>query len=167
MRRIFSFIGLALIAASAAAATFQPECLHYKVMFKWGLINKKAGSATLTLRHAPDHYVSQLTASSEPWADKIYQVRDTLNGHMSYKDMTPLFYEKIANEGNEHKHDVVKYDYSSRPSVLAKCTRKVFKKGALRVDDSRELTADGEVVDMLTSFYFMRNLPYQDWARAM
>jgi len=151
------------VAASMAASTFQPESLHYKVMFKWGLINKKAGTATLTLRHAPDHYVSQLTAASEPWADKIYKVRDTLNGRMAYIDMTPLFYEKIANEGKERKHDVVRYDYSAKPLVIALCTRKVYKKGNLRIDDSRELKAEGEVVDMLTSFYFMRNLPYQDW----
>ena len=164
MRRLFTLAGILLVAASMAAASFQPESLHYKVMFKWGLINKKAGTATLTLKHVPGHYVSQLTAASEPWADKIYQVRDTLNGYMSYTDMTPLFYEKIANEGNERKHDIVRYDYSSRPSVLATCTRKVYKKGNLKIDDSRELQADGEVVDMLTSFYFMRNLPYQDWA---
>ncbi|MDE6564559.1 MAG: DUF3108 domain-containing protein [Muribaculaceae bacterium] len=164
MRRfILAFSGFVFFAASAVSATFQPESLHYKVMYKWGLINKKAGTATLTLRHAPQHYVAQLTAASEPWADRIYQVRDTLNGHMAYADMTPLFYEKIANEGNEHKHDIVRYDYSAMPSVKADCTRKVYKKGILRIDDSRQLDAKGEVVDMLTSFYFMRNLPYQDW----
>lgn len=163
MRRFLFLIASILCTANLFAVTFQPETLHYKVMFKWGLINKKAGTATLSLKHTPQHYVSQLTASSEPWADRIYRVRDTLNGRMSYVDMTPLFYEKIANEGNEYKHDVVRYDYSSSPEVLAKCTRKVYKKGDLKVDDSRELKADGEVVDMLISFYFMRNLPYQDW----
>lgn len=163
MRRFLFFVASVLCAANLFAITFQPETLHYKVMFKWGLINKKAGTATLSLRHTSKHYLSQLTASSEPWADRIYRVRDTLNGRMSYVDMTPLFYEKIANEGNEHKHDVVHYDYSASPEVMAKCTRKVYKKGILKVDDSRELKADGEVVDMLTSFYFMRNLPYQDW----
>lgn len=163
MRRFLFLIASVLCTVNLFAVTFQPETLHYKVMFKWGLINKKAGTATLSLRRASEHYVSQLTASSEPWADRIYRVRDTLNGRMSYVDMTPLFYEKIANEGNEYKHDVVRYDYSSTPEVLGMCTRKVYKKGTLKVDDSRELKADGEVVDMLTSFYFMRNLPYQDW----
>ena len=53
MRRLFTLAGILLVAASMAAASFQPESLHYKVMFKWGLINKKAGTATLTLKHAP------------------------------------------------------------------------------------------------------------------
>lgn len=163
MNRLFSIIVCASLFISAGAATFPEESLNYKVMFKWGLINKKAGTATLTLRHSPQCYVSQLTAASEPWADKIYKVRDTLNGRMNYRDMTPLFYEKIANEGQERKHDVVKYDYSSAPTVTGRCSRKVFKKDVLRVEDSRELKAEGEVVDMLTSFYYMRNLPYPSW----
>ncbi|MCM1505400.1 MAG: DUF3108 domain-containing protein [Muribaculum sp.] len=164
MRRFISILTLlAIVSLYAVAETIQPETLHYKVMFKWGLINKKAGTATLTLAQGPNYYISQLTAASEPWADRIYRVRDTLNGHMAYRELTPLFYEKIANEGNERKHDVVRYDYASTPEVVARCTRKVYKKGDLKIDDSRELKAEGEVVDMLTSFYFMRNLPYENW----
>ena len=163
MRRSFFFICFSLIALCSFGFVFQPETLHYKVMFKWGLINKKAGTATLSLSNAPNYYVAQLTAASEPWADKIYRVRDTLNGHMTYKELSPLFYEKIANEGTERKHDVVKYDYTSHPEIIARCTRKVYKKGELKIDDARQLEAQGDVVDMLTSFYFMRNLPYQDW----
>lgn len=82
---------------------------------------------------------------------------------MAYAGLTPLFYEKIAHEGGEQKHDVVRYNYSDPDSVKAFCTRKVFKKGALRVDDSRTLSAAGETVDMLTSFYYMRKLPFQSW----
>lgn len=141
----------------------EPETLHYRVMFKWGLLNKKAGTATLRLNHDKKTYTSQLSAKSEPWADRIFCVRDTLNGKMSYDGFTPLFYEKIANEGNEHKHDIVKYDYNDSPTIKALCSRKVYKKGILKIDENKEMSAENRAVDMLTSFYFMRTLPYEDW----
>ncbi len=165
MRRLLAYILILIVihGVSASKHVFESETLNYKVMFKWGLINKKAGTATLTLSRTPLFYSSQLTAQSEPWADRIYKVRDTLNGQMRLNDFTPIFYEKIANEGNERKHDVVRYDYTTANVVKAKCTRKVYKKGELKIDDARELEAEGETVDMLTSFYYMRGLPYESW----
>ena len=122
------FILMTIAALGVASATLartnglihrhlEPETLRYSVMFKWGLINKKAGSATLSLTHGSDSYKAHLAARSEPWADRIFRVRDTLNGHMTYSDFTPLYYEKIAHEGNEHKHDVVNYDYTKPGKV--------------------------------------------------
>lgn len=136
------------------------EVLTYDVMYKWGLINKKAGEATLMLNNSGDEIITRLTAKSEPWADHIYCVRDTLNGLMDATNWAPLLYEKIANEGSERKHDKVLYDYSTPGEVKAYCTRKVFKKNQLRIDDSRELVAEQEAIDMLSSFYYMRRLPF-------
>lgn len=141
-----------------------PETLHYKVMFKWGLINKKAGSAELMLKRENNHYSARLIGKSEPWADRIFRVRDTLIGRMSLENYTPLYYEKIAHEGNDHKHDVVKFIYKNYPPITqAECLRRVWKKGELKVDETRNMESTERTVDMLTSFYFMRSLPYQDW----
>ncbi len=51
------FVVFAAFAAIASDVVYKPdgrETLRYDVMFKWGLINKKAGSATLTLRPRSD-----------------------------------------------------------------------------------------------------------------
>ncbi len=101
-----------------------------------------------------------LAARSEPWADRIYKVRDTLNGRMTAADFTPLFYEKNCQREPERKHDIVRYNYTSPGIVKAQCTRKVFKKGVLKVDQQHELEADSAAIDMLSSFYYMRTLPY-------
>lgn len=156
-----------ITAAESPATAYKPdgrETLNYKVMFKWGLINKKAGSATLTLRPQPDGgFVTKLTAASAPWADKFYCVRDTLLGHLAPGDWRPTVYEKIAHEGGEHKHDKVIYRREGA-KVKATCYRKVHdKKGVLKIDETRELEAYGTTVDMLTSFFYMRSLPFQDW----
>lgn len=155
-------IAMPLVARDSSNAQLPAETLHYNVMFKWGFINKKAGTATLSLSHAPGEYRSTLTAASEPWADRIYRVRDTLNGRMDYEGMRPLFYEKIAHEGGEHKHDRVLYDYTTPGAVVGHCSRKVYRKDELRIDETRRLEAEGSAVDMLTSFYYMRSLPFQD-----
>ncbi|MDE6207241.1 MAG: DUF3108 domain-containing protein [Muribaculaceae bacterium] len=166
---LIALIFTAGIAASARSGIthvrLDPEELHYNVMYKWGLINKKAGTATLSLNRGNDGYKAQLTAKSEPWADKIFRLRDTLNGQMTLSDFSPLMYEKIAYEGNEFKHDVVRYDYSVPGKVSARCTRKVVKKDELKVDEERTMEADGAAVDMLTSFYFMRTLPFDKWQK--
>lgn len=177
MRRLFYMLFILAFAVCAAYAKnlndaepsgkhtkLAEEKLHYDVLFKWGLINKKAGSATLELKHGPRTYEAQLTAHSAPWADRLYRVRDTLNGRMTYGDFTPLYYEKIAHEANDYKHDVVQYDYTAYPPLTkADCTRKVYKKGVLRTDEKRSMESEGLALDMLTSFYFMRTLPFAEW----
>ena len=81
-------------------------------MFKWGLISKQAAEQPLTLKQTPTQYMASLAARSEPWADRIYKVRDTLNGRMTAADFTPLFYEKLPTRP-ERKHDIVRYNYTS------------------------------------------------------
>lgn len=131
-------------------------------MYKWGLIHKQAGTATLTLTPDGKLYRAQLTAASDPWADKFFMVRDTLNGTMNQLTLSPLFYEKIAHEGNDDKHDTVKFSYSGN-KVTGKCTRVEYRKGQLRKDEKQTLEATGTTVDMLSSFYYMRGLPFEKW----
>lgn len=171
MNRFFSLLFCLFLAAlqafGAGDSAYRPdgrETLNYRVMFKWGLINKQAGNATLTLRPTGDGgFITTLTASSAPWADKFYSVRDTLRGKLSSGDWKPVRYEKIAHEGGEHKHDIVLYSRSGA-NVKGHCTRKVWdKKGNLKIDEQRELEAFGTTVDMLTSFFYMRSLPFDKW----
>jgi len=164
MKKNLIFITCLFMAmvAMAAAPSFVNESLSYRVMYKWGLINKQAGHATLTIRDKGDHYFAKLVAASEPWADKFYCVRDTLNGTIFKKGFRPGMYEKIAHEGSEYKHDVVKFSYSGN-TVTGHCTRRVIKKGEIRVDEKRTLTDTGVTVDMLSSYYYMRSLPFEKW----
>lgn len=160
-------MGLMLVVAVSAgtsAYSFKNESLTYRVMYKWGMVNKQAGHATLSLRVNGDRYNTQLTASSEKWADRFYTVRDTLNGAILINGFKPVFYEKIAHEGDDHKHDYVKYIHKGIGNVAATCTRtKYDKKGRQTVNQTISLEARGTTVDMLSSFYFMRAQPYQSW----
>ena len=161
---IISLILFCLASYSAEAFThnYRNETLQYRVMYKWGLINKQAGTAYLTIKENGDRYEAQLIAHSQPWADKFYCVRDTLNGIILKDGLKPLFYEKISHEGSEDKHDTVKFSYEGN-SVVGHTTRKAVKKGEVKRDDSMVLMAEGATVDMLSSFYVMRSLPFEKW----
>lgn len=161
---VFALSAASLVGSSARlSASFSNESLSYKVMYKWGLINKKAGTATLSLRNEGDRYSTLLTARSEPWADKFYRVRDTLSGSIIRENFLPVFYEKRSHEGSDNKHDVVNYRYTGS-RILGICTRRHWDKhGKLTKDEKRTLEAQGTTVDMLSSFYYMRALPFADW----
>lgn len=161
---LFAVAVAAMASDGSGIAKLAPESLPYKVMFKWGLINKQAGRAVLNLNHASDEYHSELTARSEPWADRFYRVRDTLRSTMRRHDFLPKFYEKIANEADDRKHDRVIFHYSDSSGVKADSYRKEFRKGTLRIDDHHKFKSDSIAVDMLSSFYVMRTLPYESWS---
>lgn len=157
------FLLLNLLCFKGLAFEFANESLNYKVMYKWGLINKQAGHATLSLKATDDRYELILTAASEPWADNFYKVRDTLIGKVDRENFRPVVYHKRSHEGGDHKVDVVTYTYSGNV-VVGTCSRKKWdKKYRLKVDENRTLTARGMTVDMLSSFYYMRNRPYPTW----
>lgn len=169
MTRKFLLILLGMLCAITAPARtpiishkLQPELLEYKVMYKWGLINQQAGTASLELKHGKDTYESVLLARSQPWADRIYRVRDTLIGRMSYRDFSPLYYERIAHEASDIKHDILRYDYSTPGLVAADVHRTEIKKGERQPDKVQRMES-ANAVDMLTSYYYMRSLPFEQW----
>lgn len=150
-------------ASSPTEYIYSDEALSYKVTYKWGMVNKQAGTATLSIRNRGDNYVTKLTAKTDPWADKFYRVRDTLNGVIRKEGFKPMMYEKLAHEGGDSKHDIVTYKYPGA-KVIGECTRKIWDSdGKLTRDDKRTLESYGTTIDMLSAYYYMRGLPYNEW----
>lgn len=156
----------ALLAVSAwlpvaRAAGFADEDLRYKVMFKWGLINSKAGHATLSLRNRGTSARAVLTASSEPWADKIYRLRDTLIAEMEHEGMKPLRYEKRAHEQGKYSRDIVVYRHGADNKVTGECSTYYKRKDRAASTSNHKIEATGTTVDMLSVFYYLRNLEFE------
>lgn len=162
MKKLFAVIFIALAGVVAAGAEVSKnESLNYRVMFKWGLVNKQAGRVNLSTKaDGASHAKALLVARSEKWADKFYAVRDTLKGRLNASTCEPSYYEKISHEGGEYKRDVIDYERSGE-HVKAYCKRwkQKSKKHALTTSETVH-EADGFTVDMLSSFYYMRNLDY-------
>lgn len=153
------FVALSLTQFKVGAVTsFQNETLKYVISYKWGLIHKDAGEATLSLKRNGNVYNVMLAAKTKPWADKVYQVRDTLRASMRVSDLKPLSYTKITRENGKYKRDELKYSFSGN-STTGKAKRYRTDKGKTTVKENT-FTATGPVYDMLSVFYYLRSLNF-------
>lgn len=163
IKRLYLLLVVFLLVATANAAGLKNESLHYVISYKWGLIHKDAGDATLSLRNDGSNYSVMLAARTKPWADKFYQVRDTLSGLIRIKDIKPLKYTKISHEKGKYGKDVITYSYKGN-SVTGKCTRFREKDGKIS-ESEKTLKANGPVFDMLSIFYYLRLIDYSALSR--
>lgn len=153
-------------ASSLCASTPQwkvkPETITYDVMYKWGLINKKAGSVAMTtsVDSRSDTFSALLTAASAPWADRFFMVRDTLMGTIDSHTYLPSYYEKISHEGGAYSRDLLRFTHKD-DVTRADATRWRRGKKAKEVSVSSAVhEAQGITLDMLSSYYFMRRIDY-------
>lgn len=154
-------IGLMLCALNAKAISLGNETLKYKVIYKWGLVHKQAGTARLLLHRSGNYYSATAFARSDPWADGIYRLRDTLRTTMRYPDFAPIKYEYIAHEDGKYSHDIVTFSHSGN-TVTGNCSRTRKPKGETKATTKKiTLQANGMTVDMLSSFYFLRTLDFE------
>ena len=147
-----------LMAYGTASADkkFADETLRYVITYKWGLITKDSGDATLSLKNQGSKYYIKLTGKTKPWADGMFQVRDTLISVMDKEMFRPLSYTKVAHEGGKYAKDVIEYSYSGQ-HVSGKATKYREKKGTTKTENI-ELSASGDTFDMLSVFYWLRTI---------
>lgn len=153
---------LLTISATALAWTASKECLTYNVTYKWGLIHKKAGEVSLTTSPSASkkEFNSVLIAATAPWADRFFMLRDTLMGSIDSQTLLPYYYERIAHEGGSYSHDILHYTRTAnKVSAKASIWRK-RKKATEITNDERTHEAEGTTLDMLSSFYYMRNINF-------
>jgi hypothetical protein len=155
--RFYTLIILFVFAVASMSA-FSNETLHYVISYKWGLVHKDTGDATLTLKNNGDYANIMLTARTKSWADKVFTVRDTLMSKVKTVGFKPVSYTKISHEGSTNAKDVITYTHSSN-KVSATCNRYKEKKGKV-TKSTKNMSATGEVYDMLSIFYYLRTVDY-------
>ncbi len=147
-----------VLPQQVVARDFSNETLNYEIVYHWGMIWKHAADAKLSIRKTSDGYFSQLSGKTRSWADKVYPVRDTLKCTMD-KNLRPLRYEKLTHEKDYYARDVIKFSYNYS-HTNAHCTR-YRKSGTTSID----LSAKAQAYDMLSVFYMLRNLDYDELTR--
>lgn len=170
MKRLAAILAsLMIFALSASAVDRAPlanETLRYKLSYKWGLVQKNAGSATITLRVNGDRCSATLTGRTDPWADKFYKVRDTLRTTFSAKTMLPTRYERIAHEGGDYyAHDVVSFGRSGANVTAKTVAKRRTKKHPQLRTESYSLSGTGRSVDMLSVLYYLRSMNFDRMVR--
>lgn len=159
-RIVFLILYFSAVVIALQAVELKPETLHYKVLYKWGLVHKQAGTATITLSRSGDKYHAIATASSVSWADKFYPLRDTLKSTMNAVDLSPLRYERLAHEDGKYSRDLLNITRTGNTfSTTAHRWRR--KKGESQVSEAfTHLSAQGMTVDLLSSFFYLRSLQF-------
>ena len=137
---------------------YNNETLNYEIVYHWGMIWKHAADATLSIHKSGNGYKAQLTGKTRSWADKVYPVRDTLKCTLN-SELKRLVYENLTHEKDYYARDVVKFSYNYS-HTNAHCTR-YRKSGTTTID----LSAKSQAYDMLSVFYMLRNLNYDELAR--
>lgn len=148
-----------LVSSISAQAKFENETLHYVVRYKWGLVQKEAGDATVTLRNQGSKYRIVLTAKTRPWADKVFQLRDTLVSTVSASDLKPISYTKIAHEDKTYTRDDISFSYHGNV-VMGTSKRHKIRKNGKESRSTKTLSSSGRSFDFLSAFYYVRILDY-------
>lgn len=142
-----------------ATESVRAERFKYVVTYKWGLIQKDAGDVTITKTPKGDGYELKLIAKSKPWADKIYKVRDTLVSVTSRDKYKPKSYSYRAHEKNKFRRDEIKFSYSGN-KVTGNSERYREDKDGKISRSSHQLQATGPTYDMLSVYFYLRELDY-------
>lgn len=149
----------AVTNAQTAPAPLSDETLTYNVIYKWGFINKVAGYATMSLRTDGNYYKASLFAENAPWANSIYMLRDTLYTTMTRPDLYPVSYTYIAHEAGKYKKDVLTFTHTGN-EFSATAVREKRPKGGELTTSTVSMEGQGMTVDMLSSFFYLRTLPF-------
>lgn len=158
---------LILIAGNLSATTpfsFANETLTYDVIYKWGLINKVAGYATMTLRNDGKFYRTAVYARNASWANRVYTLRDTLTSTITKGDFYPVSYTFAAHEKGNYKKDVLTFHRNGNTFSADAVRYKRKKNDETTKTSTIHLEAEGMTVDMLGSFFYLRSLDFDSMA---
>lgn len=152
------FIFSVSAASTGTKKSFADEKLNYVITYKWGLIHKEAGTAQLSLTNKGDSYQLTLTGRTKPWADKVFQVRDTLVSQVKKDGFRPQRYIRTAHEGGKYSKDDIRFTYSG--SVVKGTVEKRREKDGKIKTSNASMTASNVAYDMLSVFYYLRTIDY-------
>lgn len=149
-----------MLPTLASASGFANETLHYTITYKWGLIHKDAAKATLNLRNSGDHYNIYVYAKTLPWADRVFEVRDTLRSTVLKNGFKVKNYQKITHEGKKYGKDQIDFSYAGTVVKGSVSRWREGKDGKVSTSKAT-LTGKSPSFDMLSVFYYLRLLDFE------
>lgn len=136
------------------------ESIQYDLYFKYGLIDKKAGKASLQISNATyagaPAYKMSMISHTEGVARKLFSLSDTLSCYTS-KSLQPLAFKKLAHEDGDYT--IEDYTYKYLDNKVRIDTRRV-KNGEEKFNES--VSSANCSYDMLSVVYYARTLDYSN-----
>lgn len=135
------------------------EKLTYDLYYKYGIVNSKAGIATLQTRHVnyrgKNAYKMEMKAKTLGLVNTMFTVRDTLTGYLDM-NLVPMLFTKGALEGKDYTNERQIYTYPGNGKINIRTIRNY--NGRLSFDET--ITTDKCTYDMITILAFARSLDY-------
>src|SRR5699024_10014481 len=130
------------------------EELTYKIYYNVNFIWISAGTVTFNIKKNGNQYNAQAVGKTYGGYDWIFKVRDTFHSVLDANTLLPLSSTRIVNEGKYTRYDHVNYMRNSR---LAESVMGTTRSSA----ESKIITIDQCVHDILSSMYALRNTPIE------
>lgn len=164
--RILKTLGIAvgaIILTGFSRMSDHPDCvlkndsfkegeeLLYKVYYQLGWVWVPAGEARFRVRDAGKYYEMKVTAKTFDSYDWFFRVRDTFTSKIDKEKLLPQNFVRKVHEGNYHRFDSLVFHQSGgfADSYNGK-TKKIARK--------KTFYYDGCMHDLLSVFYFLRNI---------
>lgn len=161
MRKSITLLLLFTVLSFAESFANPVETLNYVISYKWGLISKDSGDATITVTPKGEGYELKLIGKTRSWADKFFKIRDTLISNVRKDLYLPDHYTRIAHEGGKYGRDDIQFiRKGNKVEGISKKTRQA-KDGTISQSE-QNLEGEGAVYDMLSAFFFIRHLDYHN-----
>ncbi len=148
-------------AQSTDFAFQQGERISYDAYFNLGFIWVNAAKADFTVRKAVygKQPAWQLTAAGRTanTFERFYTVRDTFTSYVNKSTLQPYYYTRVAHEDSYWAED--RFTFLSQSDSETKVKTACLRKSGV---ENKQFTFQGEVNDLVTAIYKLRNFPNYD-----
>ncbi len=134
------------------------EEITYKVYYNWNFVWLSAGEVTFRINETAGEYHFSAVGRTYPSYEWFFKVRDRFDAYVDKTTLLPRLSVRDIHEGGYRMYDRVAFDQQSR--------RAVSLRGKSREEAVESAyTLDACMHDLLSTFYFMRNLDADQFAK--
>lgn len=148
---VFFILFSTIIFSQNSAVSFQRgEFLKYKIQY--GVLN--AGFSTIEIENSPDKNDSLIHAIGKGWTTGmvkfLFRVEDTYESYFDENGMRPKHFIRKVDEGGYTQDKEIFFDFEKHQAKVIN-----HKK-----DEVNSYFIQNNVQDMISSFYYMRNIDF-------
>lgn len=138
---------------------YPSEHLKYEVRFKWGLINGRAGLASIYTKRLPQNgqWYRELLFKTTGIFNTIFSMKDTMST-LYGANLKPLRWEKRVLEDNYYLVDEIQYTYTQN-NVVVRSRR--YTPSELKIDTIMNTSSKNLLLDMVAAFGYLRNESFE------
>ncbi len=134
------------------------EKLTYKLFYNWNFVWLSAGEVIFEVKDEGELYHLEVTGRTYTSYEWFYKVRDKYHSYIDKKTLLPKLYIRDVNQGSYKHYEKIVFDYNKK--IIISSTGKSFNE--LK---SKELPITGDIYDMVSAMYFLRNINYDNFRK--